>query len=107
MSILKLNYKDNDSMIEARRGDLIIVSLHETPTTGYKWVVDNIDLKILEFQEVEFHLDRKAGIGGGGIRKFMFQAIRAGSVNLSLKLRREWKGDASIIERYRVSIKVL
>ncbi len=107
MSILKLNHKDNDSTIEARRGDLITVSLHENPTTGYRWVVDNIDRKILEFQKAEFHLAPKASVGGGGIRIFKFQAISAGSFNLALKLRREWQGDASIIERYHISIKVL
>lgn len=106
MSVLKLSIKDNGSAIKARQGDMIIVSLQENPTTGYRWAVDNLDEKILGFTNAEFTLDQKAAIGRGGIRNFIFQALGAGKVNLTLKLRRQWMGDASTIERYRVSINV-
>jgi inhibitor of cysteine peptidase len=106
VSILKLNHEDNGSSVEARRGDVIIISLPETPSTGYRWVLDNLDEKILDFQKAEFHLAQNAGIGGGGIRNFTFQAIQSGTVNLSLKLLRKWLGEASIIERYHISIKI-
>lgn len=84
-----------------------MVSLQETPTTGYRWAVENIDEKILELQNEGFHIAPKAGLGGSGARIFSFRAITMGGVNLKLKLRREWLGDASIIERYSLNIKVL
>ena len=107
MSVLKLSCEDNGKLIELRQGDVILVSLQETPTTGYRWTVDNIDEKILELKNENFHIAPKAGIGGNGTRTFSFRAIAVGSVNLKLKLRREWLGDASIIERYSLTIKVL
>jgi inhibitor of cysteine peptidase len=107
VSVLKLSREDNGKLIELRQGDVIILSLQETPTTGYRWAVDNIDEKILELQNEGFHIAPKAGIGGSGTRTFSFRAIAVGSVNLKLKLWREWAGDSSIIERYSLTIKVL
>jgi inhibitor of cysteine peptidase len=107
VSVLKLSREDNAKLIELRQGDVIILSLQETPTTGYRWAVDNIDEKILELQNEGFHIAPKAGLGGNGTRTFSFRAIAVGSVNLKLKLWREWAGDASIIERYSLTIKVL
>ena len=107
MSVLKLSREDNGKLIKLRQGDVIIVSLQETPTTGYRWTVDNIDEKILELQNEGFRIAPGVGIGGSGTRTFSFRAITVGSVNLRLKLRREWLGDASIIERYSLTIKVV
>ena len=107
MSVLKLSREDNGKLIEPRWGDVIIVSLQETPTTGYRWTVDKIDETILEIQNEGFRIAPKAGIGGSGTRTFRFRAIAKGSVNLELKLWREWLGDASIIERYSLIIEVV
>ncbi len=107
MTTLKFDHKDNGSLVEARRGDVIIISLHETPSTGYRWKVENIDQEVLQFQKADFLLDPRAGIGGGGIRNFTFQAIQKGTTNLFLKLLRSWLGDVSIIKRYEISIKIL
>ena len=107
MSVLKLVIEDNGKLIKLRQGDVIIVSLQETPTTGYRWTVDNIDETILEIQNEGFRIAPKAGIGGSGARTFSFRAITVGSVNLKLKLWREWLGDSSITEHYSLTIKVL
>ena len=107
MSALKLVIEDNGKLIKLRQGDVIIISIHETPTTGYRWTVDNVDEKILELQSEGFHIAPEAGLGGSGTRSFSFRAIKAGSVNLKLKLWREWLGDASITERYSLTIKVV
>ena len=107
MFVLRLSIEDNGKLIKPRQDDVIIVSLGETPTTGYRWTVDNIDEKILELQNEGFRIAPEAGIGGSGTRTFSFRAITAGSVNLKLKLLREWAGDASITERYSLTIKVL
>ena len=107
MSVLKLSREDSGKLIELRQDDVIIVSLQETPTTGYRWTVENIDEKILELQNEGFHIAPKAGLGGSGTRTFSFRAITMGSVNLKLKLWREWLGDSSITERYSLTIKVV
>jgi inhibitor of cysteine peptidase len=106
VSVLKLGREDNGKSIILHRDDVIRVSLEETPTTGYRWTVDNVDEKILELQNEGFHIAPKAGIGGSGTRTFSFRAITTGSVNLELKLRREWLGGTSITERYSLTIKV-
>jgi inhibitor of cysteine peptidase len=107
VSVLKLGRKDNGKLVKPHKGDVIIVSLQETPTTGYRWTVDTTDETILELQNESFRVAPEAGIGGSGTRTFSFRAITAGSVNLKLKLRREWAGDASITEHYSLTINVL
>jgi inhibitor of cysteine peptidase len=107
VAILKVGREDNGKLIKPRQGDVIIVSLQETPTTGYRWAVDPIDEKILELKDEGFRIAPEAGIGRSGTRTFTFRVIAAGSVQLQMKLRREWLGDASIIERYGLTIEVL
>ncbi len=107
MSTLKLSREDNGKLIEPRQGDVIIVSLPEKPTNGYRWTVDSTDQTILELQEETFRIAPEAGLGGGGTRTFTFRAISAGNINLGLRLWRKWAGDDSIIERYRLIMKIL
>jgi inhibitor of cysteine peptidase len=107
VSVLKLSREDNGKLIKLRQDDAIIVSLQETPTTGYRWAVDNTDETILELQSEGFRTVPEAGLGGSGTRTLSFRAIKAGSVNLKLKLWREWAGEASITERYSLTINVL
>jgi len=107
VSVVKLSREDNGKLIELRKGDMMIVSLQEAPTTGYRWTVDNFDDEILRLQDQGFRVASDTGIGGDGTRTFSFRAIAAGSVGLKLKLRREWFGDASITERYSLTINVL
>ena len=45
-------------------------------------------------------------IGAGGTRTFTFIAKNAGTVDLQLKLWREWEGDSSIRERFEVTIDI-
>lgn len=107
MSTVTLTKADAGSSVKARRGDIVVISLPENATTGYTWALDNLDPNILRFKDSTYSLSAGGGIGGGGIRTFTFNAINVGGVNLNLKLRREWTGDASIIDRYSATINVV
>jgi inhibitor of cysteine peptidase len=45
-------------------------------------------------------------VGRGGTRTFTFIGKNAGTVDLQLKLWREWEGDSSIRERFEVTIDI-
>jgi predicted secreted protein len=45
-------------------------------------------------------------MGGGGQRRWTFTAQKAGMATLELKLWRTWEGDASISERFTVTLHV-
>ena len=105
--MLELTQADNGKSVEARPGDLIIIRLPENPTTGFRWTVDKVDPLYVEAQGSSFSAARDAAVGGGGERTFSFKVKgEGGTGNIGLKLWREWEGDASVIERYRVAVKV-
>jgi inhibitor of cysteine peptidase len=105
--MLELTQADNGKSVEARPGDLIIIRLPENPTTGFRWTVDKMDSLRVEAQGSSFSVARDAAVGGGGERTFSFKVKgEGGAGNIGLQLRRPWEGDASVVERYGVTVNV-
>lgn len=82
-----------------------MIRMEESPTTGYRWALDNIVGDILVLQKDDFS-PAGSGVGGGGERTFTFAAQKAGSTRLGLKLWRNWEGDSSITNRFDIAINV-
>jgi inhibitor of cysteine peptidase len=106
MSEIVVTQSDDGKSIQVRPGDVFLIRLPESPTTGYRWAVAHGDEAILPLQGTDFQESAGAGVGGGGLQTFRFQAQRAGTVELELKLWREWEGDRSITRRYRLTVQV-
>ncbi len=106
MSKITLTEADKGKFIEVHKGDEIVIQLKENPTTGYRWAVDKTDNTVLALQNLGFSPTPGTGIGGGGTRTFTFIVKQPGTVQLQLKLWREWQGDSSIIDRYDVTLRV-
>lgn len=95
----------NGGLLRARVGDDVLVRLPESPTTGFRWKVD-VAPALLNLQSDTFDAGAGGGVGGGGLRTFRFHAHAAGDAPISLKRWREWEGETSVAERYRVTIHV-
>ncbi len=106
ISVTTLTQADDGRLVSVGLGDVIKVSLAENPTTGYRWAADALDMTVLQLQDSTYSLNPGGGIGGGGIRTMTFQAASPGSARLKLKLWREWGGDASITNRFSVTVTV-
>ncbi len=106
MSVLALTEADNGKLVQATRGATVMVTLAENPTTGYRWAIETVNANILQLQNSTYSVNPGGGIGGGGVRTMTFQAITLGSTDLTLKLLREWEGDASITKRFRTVVNV-
>jgi inhibitor of cysteine peptidase len=100
-----LTQAENHQSIQVSLNDAIVICLPENPTTGYRWTVDQIDQDKLTLQSTHFSLSA-AGVGVGGEKTLTFKANQSGIVHLQLKLWREWEGDASIIDRYQISVQI-
>ena len=107
MPVITLTKADDGGSLEVRQGDTLVLNLPENPTTGYRWAVDDANAGALQFEHSNYSPSTGAGIGGGGVRTFTFYAKSPGSAILKLKLWREWAGDASISDRFSVTIKVM
>lgn len=106
MSEILVIEADQGKTLDAHLGDLIIIRLAESPTTGYRWEFSGGDSQLIEFQGSDFVLAPGAGIGGGGTRTFRFRAKSSGMVQIQLKLRRSWEPEARAIEQFTVNIRI-
>ncbi len=106
MSTITLTQADKGKSITVHPGDEIIINLTENPTTGYQWAIDKTDATVLVSQNPTFSSTPGGAIGSGGTRTFTFIAKQPGTVQLQLKLWREWLGNASIIDRYDITVQI-
>jgi inhibitor of cysteine peptidase len=106
MARLTVTQAENGKVIEVHPGDSIAIQLKENPTTGYTWAVDQGNDALLALQDSHYTQGPGMGVGGGGERNLIFQAQKAGTVPLQLKLWRSWVGDASITERFAITITI-
>lgn len=88
---------DDSRTINLRVGDVAVVELVESPTTGYRWQVEFGPP--LTLQSSEWHTSSR-GIGGSGTRLFVFRAVATGTTRVEARLLRSWVGDSSMTLRH-------
>jgi inhibitor of cysteine peptidase len=97
--------RDNGGVVSARVGDHIVLHLAENPTTGYVWAVDALDESTLELESSDWQA-AGPGTGTGGDREWRLAPRRSGTTRIELKRWRPWAGDASVIERFAVTVEI-
>jgi inhibitor of cysteine peptidase len=97
MPHLVLTEADAGTVRVAQHDDNVMLSLRETPSTGYRWSVEASHPDVASVQK-----DRRgaegSGVGSSGTREFPIHATKSGTVVLTAKLKREWEGDDSTIK---------
>lgn len=88
---LHLDIRQNNNTIHVNKDDLLVLTLHENPTTGYAW-----ELKTssgLNITETSFSPSNDSGelIGSGGIREWSIRAISKGQQMISGVYKRPWE----------------
>jgi inhibitor of cysteine peptidase len=97
---------DHEKTIDVRKGDSITIHLPESPTTGYRWSLDQQDPATLEPIEKPLFESGSTALGAGGGRKFTFLAKASGESCLSLNLRRSWETEKSPRKQFRVRVHI-
>ena len=88
----------------ASPGDRVVIALAESPTSGYRWQLDDFNPAVLEPAGDAFVPATDARTGGGGIREFRFVVITEGSSDITFSLRRGWETDAAAAQRFLTTI---
>jgi inhibitor of cysteine peptidase len=104
-----LTEKDDGRVVIVRVGDEVRVALPENASTGFRWAVDHVDGDVIEVlgEDAVYSSGATSGaVGSGGTAVFRFRARKRGSGELGLKHWRHWEGDASIIRRFSIQLKV-
>ena len=103
-STITLGEADNGRHLPARVGDTIVIRLPDNASTGYEWTLEDADGKLLQLVEKSTHYPRPGMPGAAGEAILTVRVVGAGSVLLALRRWRSWEGDASIIQRFAVTI---
>ncbi len=102
-AVTTLAEPDNGKTVELRVGDTFALHLYENGATGYRWSFDDLDKKVITVNEEGF-IGRSEAVGGGGHMQWTLAARASGTTQLKLKRWRQWEGDASIQERFAVTL---
>ncbi|WP_422769684.1 protease inhibitor I42 family protein [Plantactinospora sp. WMMC1484] len=105
MPRLDLTGADAGRSYPAAPGDLVVVELDETPSSGYRWQLDEVDAHVLAPAGDSFR-PAGAGSGGTGTRQLRFTVVGAGRTSVRLALRRGWETPGQPVRRFEVTIHV-
>ncbi|MEE6263233.1 protease inhibitor I42 family protein [Plantactinospora sonchi] len=96
-----LTEKDTGRSFPAAPGDLVVVELGETPSSGYRWHLEAVDDHVVAPAGDAFRTD-EGGLGAGGRRQLRFSVVGEGRTTLRLVLRRGWEPDGPVGRRFEV-----
>jgi len=84
---------NNKKSVELIVGDQLEITLAGNPTTGYEWMLKQVDEAILKPDgDPEFSTHSEA-LGAGGIYSFKLDAIAAGETRVDLVYRRSFEAE--------------
>ena len=105
MADVVVTQRDNGGAVSARVGDQIVLHLAENPTTGYVWAFAALDESTLELEGSDWQA-AGPGTGTGGDRASTPGPRQPGTTRVELKRWRPWAGEASVIERFAVTVEI-
>ena len=109
-NILFLSDAADGTSVTAHKGDVLCVSLTSSPTTGYRWVVEQIDEAVLRQEDADYIQSSRFKPGGrhivGGSGQEVFYFALTGELNTQLELvyRRPWDKSAPPMRTWKIEI---
>lgn len=101
-----LTQNDSGTTFVLIKDQIVTVSLHAYPSTGYLWeVVPGVE-SILPQQGVQYVLDSNL-IGAGGTFTYTFKATALGTGNLKLIYRRPWETGVLPYQVFEINVVIV
>lgn len=98
---------DAGKTIAMRVGDALTVRLPEMQTSGYQWVIEGAEPRVLELRSTNYAPPRGTGAGAAGERTFVMHAAAPGQAVLKLASRRSWESADAAGERFAITVNVV
>jgi inhibitor of cysteine peptidase len=105
MATSPLTRQHQGQTISAALGSVLVVSLDESPTTGYAWAPAAAS-SALPLTGDDFTPAAAGSVGGAGQRRLQFKASQPGQHPLELLLMRPWEGPGAAVDRFQVTVHV-
>ena len=104
-----LTEADRGRTLTVKKGSRVELRLPENASTGYVWQFQSFDAQALEFlgQQSFVPADAPEMAGKPGLKVFTARAKAPGEARLALAKYRPWEGEASAVERFAVTVKVV
>ena len=101
-----LTSDDNGTTYRMEMDEEIVVELESNITTGYEWAIETLDETVVRSLGSDYIGPTNGAVGEGGTEEWSFLALKPGTTVLSLKYWRPWEGDASVVDRFELTLKV-
>jgi inhibitor of cysteine peptidase len=98
MMPVTLTDTQNGTNVVVEVGQTVVIKLKETPTTGYRWTLQVPEADAVKVTDSNWQPAPDAEIGAAGWRVFCLLIRRKGSIQITLKLYREWEGAEAAID---------
>ena len=100
-----LGWEDNGASVNLPGTRWLEVRLPSIPSTGYEWIVDELDAThVAALGEPAF--ETSGGVGGEAVEVLRFRPEHAGTTTLALAYRRAWEADAEPLSRFSVTVTI-
>ena len=103
MATIEVTSAEAGTSIDADVGDTILLRLADNPTTGYRWEFEPVTGDSLVLTNSGYEPSSGA-MGGGGVTTWTLSVIAAGTISIALKQWRPWEGDASVLDRFTLTV---
>jgi inhibitor of cysteine peptidase len=101
-----LNEKSAGTTVTLQKGSRLQVKLEGNPTTGYQWVVKDLDAAVLKQVGEAQHKPNSNLPGAPGVTTFTFEAVGPGAATLQLAYLRSWEKDKPPEKTWSVNVTV-
>lgn len=105
MATIELTLAQDGESIDADTGDTILLHLPENPSTGYRWELEQLRGESIVVPRSAFE-PAGGALGSGGTATWALHAAAAGESSLRLRQWRPWEGEASVLARFTVTVRV-
>jgi predicted secreted protein len=85
-----INEDSNGKTIQLKNGKLLLIALDQNASTGFEWLVDEIEPGKLADRGTDYSYGENLPPGSGGIQLLCFQAVGVGTTTLRLIYRQPW-----------------
>jgi len=103
--MVHVDQNDNGHEVTLAVGQVMELSLHENPTTGFRWDLKTKAEPACELVESTFN-PPGGPPGNGGMHRWQFRAVQSGSGEIEREYRRPWEKDAAPAKVYKLSVRV-
>jgi len=94
---------ENVEVKKIKVNESFVIELKSNPTTGYSWKAD-FDENFLSLVKSESVPDSPELIGSGGIEKFTFTGLKAGTTEITMNYKRSWEEESIETPVFKVII---